>query len=52
VSPEYVYLLRVVVLTKEELYPKANIPIVAFPDADPDQDAIDAEVADETTQPE
>ena len=33
VSPEYVYLLRIVL--KQEVIPNANIPTVEFPAADP-----------------
>jgi hypothetical protein len=47
VQPEYVYLLRVVVL-----FPSANIPIVLFPAAEPRVEAAVVAVADATTQPE
>ena len=50
VFPEYVYLLRVV----EALgaYPKAKIPTVELPVAEPKYEALVDEAPDDTTQPE
>jgi hypothetical protein len=47
VSPEYVYLFLV-----ERLFPRANIPIVLFPAAEPYVDPVEDAVAAELTSPE
>jgi hypothetical protein len=51
VQPEYVYLLRVVEAAPPT-HPRAKIPTVAVPTADPHLDAALAAVADALTQPE
>jgi hypothetical protein len=50
VSPEYVYLLRVVDCVHGLAPPSANIPIVEFPEADPFVDPALEDVADERVQ--
>jgi hypothetical protein len=52
VSPEYVYLSRVVDLPIPPTNPIANIPTVELPAADPAKDAALEAVAEALTQPE
>ena len=51
-SPEYVYLLRMVVATKEVLPPNAKIPVVELPVAAPCKEPALAAVAEALVSPE